>query len=185
MLELENLKKQLDTFRRNVISKAKQNLRKKNSSGKLSDSLDSELKIMPNSFSLSFSMADYAQFVDQGVKGADPTYNHSWKNVKKKSVQKAPNSPFKFKSSRKTIPTKVLDKWVISRGIAPRNDKGQFVTRKSLKYLIARSIHAQGLKPSLFFTKPFQSEFKGLSDDLVKAFGLDVDEFLKYTLNSK
>jgi len=178
MLELDNLKRQLDEFRKNVILKAKANLRKKNSSGKLSNSLDSELIVSKNSFSLSFSMTDYAAFVDQGVKGADPS---RVKNGK----QKAPNSPFKFKSSRTTIPTKVLDKWVISRGIAPRNKDGQFVTRKSLKYLIARSIHAQGLKPSLFFTKPFQSEFKGLSDDLVKAFGLDVEEFLKYTLNSK
>jgi len=178
MLELENLKKQLDEFRKNVILKAKANLRKKNSSGKLSNSLDSELTVSKNSFSLSFSMTDYATFVDQGVKGADPS---RVKNGK----QKAPNSPYSFKRSKQTIPTKVLDKWVISKGIAPRKENGQFVTRKSLKYLIARSIHAQGLKPSLFFTKPFQSEFKGLSNDLINAFGLDIDEFLKYTLNSR
>ena len=178
MLELENIRKQLDEFRKNVITKAKANLRKKNSSGKLSDSLDSELQVSKNSFRLAFMMEDYAQFVDKGVKGADPS---RVKNGK----QKAPNSEFSFKRKNFAVRPSALDKWIINKGIAPRKINGRFASRKTLKYLIARSIHAQGIKPSLFFTKPFQSEFKGLSDDLIKAFGLDVDEFLKYTLNKK
>jgi hypothetical protein len=173
---MQHVKEELNKFRKAVIQKAKSNLRKKNASGTLSNSLDSDLEVyQSNNFLLSFDLGDYGAFVDEGVKGADP------KRVN--GVQKAPNSRFKFKRSKKSIPTRVLDKWVVKRGIAGRDKNGRFTSRKSLKFLIARSIHAQGLKPSLFFTKPFNSEFKKLSDDIVEAFGLDVDEFLKYTLN--
>lgn len=176
---LDNLKEELDLFRKRVIQQAKSNLTRmgKRSSGKLYDGLKSDVEVYKSgNFALEFDLGKYGAFVDEGVKGANPRRVPNGK-------QKAPNSRFKFKSSKHTIPTKVLDKWVVSKGIAPRNKGGQFVTRKSLKYLIARSIHAQGLKPSLFFTKPFENEYKKLSNDLVEAFGLDIDEFLKYTLN--
>jgi hypothetical protein len=176
---LENLKDELNLFRKRVIQQAKSNLTRmgKRSSGKLYDSLKSDVEVYKSgNFMLEFDLGRYGSFVDEGVKGADP------KRVKN-GKQKAPNSRFKFKSSKKTIPTKVLDKWVVTKGLAPKDKSGKFTSRKSLKYLIARSIHAQGLKPSLFFTKPFENEFSKLSEDLVEAFGLDVDEFLKYTLN--
>ena len=175
---LKGLKKELDAFRNKVVSQAKKNLSKKNSSGNLQRTVSSNLKVSENSFELSFDLGKYGEFVDKGVKGAGP-------NRVKNGRQKAPNSPFKFNSAKKSIPTRALDKWVVNRGIAPRNDKGQFISRKTLKFLIARSIHAQGIKPSLFFTKPFEKEFKNLSNDVVQAFGLDVDDLLKYSLNGK
>jgi hypothetical protein len=175
---LKGLKKELDDFRNKVVKQAKKNLSKKSSSGNLQRTISSNLKVSENSFELSFELGKYGEFVDKGVKGAAP-------NRVKNGKQKAPNSPFKFKAANKSIPTRVLDKWVINKGIAPRNEKGQFINRKSLKFLIARSIHAQGIKPSLFFTKPFEKEFKNLSNDVVQAFGLDVDDLLKYSLNGK
>ena len=36
----------------------------------------------------------------------------------------------------------------------------------------------------MFFTKPFEREFAKLDQDLVEAFGLDIDEFLEQTLNA-
>ena len=175
---LEGLKKELDAFRLRVVAQAKKNLKNKKGSGNLERLITSKLKFSKNSFELSFDLGNYGEFVDKGVKGANPSRV-------KGGQQKAPNSPFKFKSNKKSIPMKVLDKWVIGKGIAPRNKEGQFVSRNTLKFLIARSIHAQGIKPSLFFTKPFEKEFKNLSKDVVKAFGLEVDEFIKYTLNGK
>jgi len=176
---LENLKAELDKFRKRVITEAKKNLTRqgKKASGKLYNDLDSDLEVYKSgNFALEFDLGQYGSFVDEGVKGAAPSRVKGGK-------QKAPNSRFKFKPNKKSIPTKVLDKWVTRKGLSPRNKKGQFATRKSLKFLIARSIHAQGLKPSLFFTRPFNNEFAKLSDELVEAFGLDIDEFLKYTLN--
>lgn len=48
----------------------------------------------------------------------------------------------------KQPPTKALDKWVIARGIAPRDKKGRFISRESVKFLIARSIGRKGIKPT-------------------------------------
>ena len=80
-------------------------------------------------------------------------------------------------------PSKVFEQWVKNKGIKGRDKKGRFITTKSLTFLIARGIFNNGIKPSLFFTKPFENEYKKLSNDLVEAFGLDIDEFLKYTVN--
>ena len=43
-------------------------------------------------------------------------------------------------------------------------------------------IFKKGIKPSLFFTKPFEAAFKNLPDELVEAFGLDVENLIKYSL---
>ena len=68
-----------------------------------------------------------------------------------------------------------------------RDDKGKYVkgNYKSLAYVIAGNIYNRGIKPSLFFTKPFEQGFKKLPDELLKAYGLDVEEFLKYTIKQQ
>ena len=53
---------------------------------------------------------------------------------------------------------------------------------QSTAYLITRSIWNKGIKPSLFFTKPFEQAFKKLPNELIEKFGLDVEDFLAYTL---
>jgi len=178
MLELQ---KELDRFRKRVMDTAKQNLRtqKKRVTSELYNSIKSYAKVSKNSFELGFSLGDYGQFVDQGVKGANPSGSPKWR-------QKAPNSPFKFKPSKTSINTQSLGKWMKLKGIHPKKLKGnKAISQKSLQYLIGRSIHGQGIKPSLFFTKAFEKEFKNLSTGVVKAYGLDVEELLKYSLNGK
>lgn len=177
MLKKET-EKYLNNFAKYVIQQSRSNLTKgnRNSSKKLYDSLDKEIEVGANSFRLAFLMEDYGKFIDKGVQGSNPSGI-------KKGVQKAPNSPYKFKS--KMIPTKVLDKWVIKKGIAPRNKSGKFLSREGLKFAIAKSIALQGIRPSLFFTKPFEAAFKNLPDELVEAYGLDVEQFLQYTINKK
>jgi hypothetical protein len=77
-------------------------------------------------------------------------------------------------------PSNKLDSWTVRRGIAPRDEKGRFINRKSLTFLIARSIYLDGIKPSLFFTTPFKKYYKDLPEDLEKAFALDVEEFIDF-----
>jgi hypothetical protein len=59
---------------------------------------------------------------------------------------------------------------------------GKFMSYNSTAFLVVQGIFNNGIKPSLFFTKPFQSAFNKMPDELVEAYGLDVEEFLKYTL---
>ena len=177
MLKKET-EKYLNDFAKYVIQQSRSNLTKgnKNVNKNLYNSLDKEIEVGANSFRLAFLMEDYGKFIDKGVQGSNPSGI-------KKGVQKAPNSPYRFKS--KMIPTRVLDKWVIKKGIAPRNKSGKFLSREGLKFAIAKSIALQGIRPSLFFTKPFEAAFKNLPDELVEAYGLDVEQFLQYTINKK
>ena len=59
--------KALEEFRDYVIAKAKSNLRSKNASGKLKQSLGAEIKVMPNSIRFFFEMEEYGFYQDQGV----------------------------------------------------------------------------------------------------------------------
>jgi len=150
----------LEQFRDYVIKQARTNLSrlKKNSSRKLYDSIKGEIKAMPNSLRLYFDMADYGFFQDKGVSGTKKKYD----------------TPFSY--TNKMPPPKAVDKWIVKKGIAPRKKDGKFTTRKGLKFAIARSIFEKGIKPSLFFTTPFEKAFKKLPDEMIEAYGLEAEE---------
>lgn len=157
---MNNRQELLNRFIKHVVSQAKRNLTTsgKNASKKLYNSIQGEAKAFPNSIGIYFDMEDYGFFQDKGVSG----------------VKKKYNTPFSYKT--KMPPPSAFDKWTIRRGIAPRNTKGQFQTRKGLNFAIARSIFEKGIKPSLFFTKPFEAAYKNLPDELIDKYGLDVIE---------
>lgn len=160
--EVSEVQKQLNEFRDAVIDQARANLKalKKDVTGRLSKSITGEVKQMPNSLGFYFDMEPYGQFQDKGVNG-------------KKSVW---NSPFSFKN--KMPPPSKLDSWMVRKGIAPRDAKGRLLPRKTMQFLIARSIFRHGIKPSLFFTNAFQAEYKKLPDELIKKYGLDVERLV-------
>jgi hypothetical protein len=165
---MNNRQELLDRFIKHVVSQAKRNLTTtgKNASKKLYNSIQGEAKAFPNSIGIYFDMEDYGFFQDKGVSGTKKKYN----------------TPFSYKSKggknglKGMPPPSAFDKWTIRRGIAPRNTKGQFQTRKGLNFAIARSIFEKGIKPSLFFTKPFEAAYKNLPDELIDKYGLDVIE---------
>ena len=163
---LSNVEDELNAFRKHVITEARKNLtrNKKNASKTLYNDMSSFLKVSKNSFELGFEMPIYGQFQDQGVSGKKKKYD----------------TPFSYKS--KQPPSDVFEAWIKRKGIKGRDKRGRFITNKSLSYLIARSVFNNGIKPSLFFTRPFELAYKRLGDDIIEAFGLDIDEFLKYTL---
>jgi len=181
MLDNKNTSKYLNDFAKYVIQQSRSNLSKsgKNNQKKLYNSIDKEIEVGANSFRLAFLMEDYAEFVDKGVRG-------------KSSSAKAPNSPFKFGtgSGAKGGLTEGIDKWVKQKGIQFRQKegkgvKGQFLSYAETSYLIRRAIWHKGIKPSLFFTKPFEKAFERFPQELIEAYGLDVEEFLQYTINKK
>ena len=159
MAEFDNIQDLLNDFRSNVIREAKRNLTSQNTSGRLSKSLKSYVKESKNSIQISFEMEDYGFFQDRGVQGT-----------------KSGKSLDGYKYTNKMPPPKAFDKWNVKKGIAPRDKKGKFIKRKSLNFLIARSIFEKGIKPTLFFTKPFEKFYKRLPNELVEKYGLDMEE---------
>jgi hypothetical protein len=80
-------------------------------------------------------------------------------------------------------PPSKLDKWIVKRNLkGVRSKDGKFISRKSLQFMIARSIYKKGIKPSLFFTKPFEKAFKNINKDLIEAYRLDVEKLLNDTI---
>ena len=172
MLEVEKV---ITKFRDYVIQQSRSNLSKssKNNSKALYNSLKGEVVTENNYTIVGFQMADYGTFVDLGVKG-------------KTSSNKAPNSPYKFGSGtgKKGGLTQGINQWVKQKGFQFRDRKsGRFLSYESTAYLITRSIFQKGIKPSLFFTKPFEAGYKKYIDvDLIKAFGQDVETMVDYNL---
>lgn len=169
MLKLDNLKEALEKYRDIVIEEAKKNLLKddKSASGNLYKSIKATpVKTSKNSLQFNIEMPYYAKFVDKGVSGTRKKYN----------------TPYAYSGRKKMIPPSSLDKWTISRGIAPRDKDGKFMSRQSLKYAIATSVYRNGLKPSLFFTKPFEKYFVEIPEEIKEAFGLDVANFMSFII---
>ena len=133
--------KALEKYGKYVVQQARSNLTKKkqNASKELYNSLS--FKVQKNS--VLFDMLEYCAFQDEGVRGK----NHDYAQSK--------NSPYKYKN--KMPPSSVFDKWSIRRGIAPRDKQGRFISRKSLNYLLARSIYNKGIRATKFFTKHFEA----------------------------
>ena len=172
-MQLDETREALNKFAKYVIQQSRSNLTKsdKNVSKELYNSLGYDLNVSKNSFSLSLLMEDYGMFQDKGVKG-------------KTSSAKAPNSPFQFGSGtgKKGGLTNSIDKWVRRRRFQFRDKKGRFMSYQSTAFLITRSIYNKGIKPSMFFTKPFEKAFKGLNEELIKAYALDVEKFMATTI---
>ena len=168
MLKKET-EKYLNDFAKYVIQQSRSNLTKgdKNVNKNLYNSLDKEIEVGANSFRLAFLMEDYGKFQDKGVSGTERKYN----------------TPFSYKSKRP--PLKPITNWVKSRRFQFRQKNGKFMSYQSTAFLVRNSIFKKGIKPSLFFTKPFEKAFERLPDELVEVYGLDVEQFLEYTINKK
>ena len=178
------LKEILNEYGKSVVEEAKKNLtEEKNGSGNLYNSIKYILEVEENLFLLDFLMEDYGPFVDQGVKGADPSLVDSKPDSpysNRKGIQKAPYSKFKYTS--KKPPLEMLVNWAKSKNVRFRVKKGQKGggqfkkgSYRQMGFWLQKSIYAQGLKPTNFFTKPFQQKLNGLGDKLFDAFALDIE----------
>ena len=96
-----------------------------------------------------------AVFVDKGVKGADPYALPEYARWHGKN--KAPNSPYQFGSMKSRGLKQAINRWTIQKGLKGVRDKktGRFLPRKSMQFMINRSIYLSGLEASMFFTGPY------------------------------
>jgi hypothetical protein len=166
MLSQKETYKYLNNFAKYVIQQSRSNLTRqgKNVNKKLYDSLGSEIEVGANSFRLAFTMEDYGVFQDKGVSGTEKKYN----------------TPFSYKS--KMPPAKPITDWVTRKGFQFRKPDGKFMSYKQTSYLVRSAIFKNGIKPSLFFTKPFEAAFKNLPGELIEKFGLDLESLMNDTL---
>jgi len=158
----EHTKKAIKAYQADIINRARKNLSKKNASGALSKSLEAtKIKETDNKFSFGVDGLEYGEYVDKGVSG-----------IKKKYATK-----YSYKS--KMPPPSKLDKWTVRRGIAPRDAKGRFINRKSLQFLIARSIYNNGLKPSHFMTNALNDSEKVMMPLIQEAMIKDLENSIE------
>ena len=160
-MQLKETRGTLNKFAKYVIQQARTNLTKgkKNVTKELYNSLDYNININPNNVNVIFEMEDYGIFQDLGVSGTKTKYN----------------TPYSY--TTKMPPPKAFSQWVVRKGLKGTRDKktGRFLSRKSLQYAVARNIFKYGIKPSMFFTKPFERAFKNLPSELQDSFGIDIE----------
>ena len=181
---LENIKTELQAFGKYVVQQSRTNLtkQKRNVSKNLYNSIQYTLEEKDNSFFLNFIMDEYGTFLDKGVKGANPSLVDN-KKTGKKGVQKGGNSPYSYKTKRP--PMQPLADWAKKRNIRLRDEKGRFKkgNYRTIGFILQRSIFAQGIKPSLFFTKPFEKGFKDLPTELQEKFAIDLENLIKFCIS--
>lgn len=167
--EMKFVKQGLNKFAKAVVLQSKRNLK---SDSALAKSIKEKIKVSKNSVEIDFLMNKYGLYQDKGVKGAKSSYA---------GIQKTDGRYFKYR--KKMPPIKALSVWAKSKNIRLRDEKGRFQkgNYKTIGFLIARSIYKKGIKPSLFFTKPFEKEFKKLPKQIAKDFALDVKDLFEFT----
>tara|TARA_R110000764_G_scaffold15522_3_gene43913 strand:+ start:66 stop:590 length:525 start_codon:yes stop_codon:yes gene_type:complete len=168
-VKTKNVKKVFDLFGKKTINIARGilNAQGKNSSGELQKSLGYYLDVKKDAVELRFLGAAYSSVVDKGIRGA-------------KSGAKAPKSPYKYSGQYKMVNIGAIDKWVVRKGLAAgRNDKGQFVSRKSLVRAIARKIYLYGVAPSNFFSDALSEGMRTFPKKIAKAYIKDAQEFIR------
>ena len=174
---LENF---LKTFAKKVVKDSQESLAaSKDSQGNsrgdtaLGKSIRFEVVPTATGFDTKFYMADYGTFLDKGVKGTKSNYIE--------------NSKTDYSYKNKQPPSGIIEKWIKKKGIKGRVDKkwksagnkgGQFITHKSLAFLIARSIKQKGIKSLSFFQKPLGVEYEKLKEQILDVLKVDIQNYI-------
>ena len=143
--------------------------------GELEKSIKFRVVKTADGYKAQLMMVDYGTFLDKGVKGTKSNYIE--------------NSKTDYSYTTKQPPSGIIEKWIKKKGIKGRVDKkwkgagnrgGQFITRKSLAFLIARSIKQKGIKSISFFSKPLNLAMENFGVDMLAAVKEDIlTEFSK------
>jgi hypothetical protein len=173
--ELSDMEKLLAGYIEKFLNTAADNLNKTQSvtTGNLLDSLDFEIVSDRNGYTINFTALDYYKFVDKGVRGAGASRKNN-------------TSPYKFKF---ITPSKshviAIEKWIISNRLtATARDVNRYGRtgrerkaidpakgRKTLAYIIARSIKRDGLYETGFWSGAFEDTFKDFGVKMSEALG--------------
>ena len=180
-MEHKNLERYLNSFGKQVVAQAKEELQKEKGDTALSGSIRYELT---KEFTAKFFMASYGKFLDKGVSGTKVKRSFTNQDGQKEK------SPFSY--TTKGPPIDILSKWIKMKGIKPTGFKrgrsktytkkdgtvvkgtGQFLS--GFAYLISRKIKRDGIKGLSFFQKPFGFAMKDFDVLFGKALKKDIEE---------
>lgn len=122
----------------------------------------------------------YYDFVNKGVKGTS--------NVKADA-----KSPYSFKPNKKAVPISSIEKWLgynklksvsVKKYTKLGTETKAIEGKKSLAFLIARSIHKKGIKSTKYFDRAVAQVFdKQFIENIAVALGGDVQIQIKQTIN--
>jgi hypothetical protein len=151
-INLQNTAKALDIYGKEVVRRAKRNLKIKKkvdgknvsteNTGKLASSLYYKITRGQTSVNLEFgSSTDYGYFMEKGVQGRLSTYG---------SVKKYPTGMTKAKFKKKNLPNGVIEDWIRTKKVKLRDKDGKFIpmTKTNIRgasYMIGKSITEKGL----------------------------------------
>ncbi len=163
----ENLEKALKKFGQRTIEVAGANLiisKRGVDTGKLLKSLDYDVAVTLNAFSLKFNYENYGEQIEKG-RG-------------------------KSNTSQGGVVYKNILEWVKRKRLRPRNSRGQYEAwknktqqQRSIAFLVARKINRFGYEGNSFYSKAFKQTYKKLPKDIKRAYMLDFDKFMKFTLD--
>jgi hypothetical protein len=183
-MKFKNTIQSLQKLGGNVVKEGRGILKKKKkttSQNTLYNQFDYLVTSGKNSVTLEFEFGraeDYWAFVDEGVKGVG--------GFKGSGGARGHGSKFRFGSGKfsgtwKKFRTSI-DRWIVSKPLRAARDKsGRFISRKSLAFLIQRSIFQRGLQRTQFFTRPFTQQLKKQENKILQAFADDLEIELKET----
>lgn len=155
-MQLKNTQNVLRDLAKYVIKQSRSALSKKdkNTTKGLYQSLGYNIETSTNETKVVFTMADYGLFVDKGVSGKKEKHN----------------TPYSFKN--KKPPMEPIMKWAKARNFRFRDKKGKYVkgNYRSIAFVLQNSIYNKGIKPSLFFTRPFNMAIDKYKKDIATAY---------------
>ena len=159
------LKDVFDELGRKIVRDARLNLKRVK---KGNSNLYKSMKFKTEKNSIVFTLPDYWEYVDAGVKGVGGTKadGSSWK------TKKVTNSKFKYRS--KKPPFMAFNGWSIKKKIAPRSKGGQFQSRKSILFAIANSVYHTGIATTDFFSEPVDTNVRLLAPKMAEEMILDL-----------
>lgn len=168
----------LKQFGGEFITTAQENLR---ANGSIASGAINDIRMYFNKFGTTYSISlgypksekasKYWDFVNKGVKGT--------KNIKADS-----KTPYKFNSSKKSIPISAVQGWLgynklKATAVKPYRKLGveakAIDSKKSLAYIVARSIHRKGLRSTHYFDNAQKEVFgKNFYEIMEAAVGKDI-----------
>jgi hypothetical protein len=176
--ELSGIEKELSNYITTFLTTASDNLNKTNSvtTGELDRSLSFELVPNKGGYLINFKALEYFKFVDKGVRGAGASRKNN-------------TSPYRF---RYITPSKshvdAIEKWIINNNLTARASdlngrigrerKAMAIDpkkgRRTLAYIIAKSIKKEGLYETGFWSDAFDQTFKDFGVKMSAALGRSI-----------